>query len=86
MAKSYKWPSEWRDLGKDFSSLFKISIVDFYDPFASWLLGRFIIDIYKLDEHLHIKYGDYEEEGLSMRELIISEYGSDACELIETLT
>ena len=85
MAKSYKWPSDWSSLKIDFSQQFGIPVGDLYDPLMSWLQGRFVIDVFKLDEMLHSKYGSYEERGLSMRDLIASEYGSDACELIESL-
>lgn len=83
--RTYKWPSEWHQLGKDFSSLFLMPFGGFYDPLMSWLMGRFVIDIQKLDDSLHSLFGDYEDLGMSMQEIIKLKYGSRAAEFIEAL-
>lgn len=42
------------------------------------LTGKVKIDILALDDFLHKKHGDYEDENLSMSMLIEREYGPDA--------
>lgn len=62
-----------------------MSIVDIYDPFMSWIMQKFQIDIVKFDDKLHRKLGDYEEKGLSMRDIIKKTYGDKGVKLIEQL-
>ena len=82
---AYAFPNDWARLKDDFQRLFQMPIVDFYDGVPSWLSGHFMIDIFALDECLHRKYGDYEDDGLSMEEFISKKYGPEAAELIRNL-
>lgn len=40
------------------------------------------LDILKLDELLHKRHGDYEDQGLSMSDLITKEYGEEANQFV----
>lgn len=42
------------------------------------------LDLLALDDLLHERHGEYEEEGLSMRELIIREYGEEAANFVSS--
>lgn len=57
----------------------------FIDNLLTAILGRWIIDIERFDKYLHELYGNYENKGLSMRDLIESEMGINALKLIENL-
>lgn len=81
----YAFPNDWARLKDDFQRLFQMSIVDFYDGVPSWLSGHFMIDLCALDDALHRKYGNYEDDRLSMEEFITKEYGPEAAELIRSL-
>ena len=82
---NYMWPKDWAKLRCDFIDTFDMSIVDFYDPLMSWVFGKFQIDIIKFDNRLHSKFGEYENNGLSMKDVIIKEYGKFGLTLIEQL-
>lgn len=82
---TYNWPNDWSKLRRDFIEKFHMSIVDIYDPFMSWIMQKFQIDIVKFDDKLHRKLGDYEEKGLSMRDIIKKTYGDKGVKLIEQL-
>ena len=82
---TYNWPNDWSKLRRDFIETFHMSIVDIYDPFMSWIMQKFQIDIVKFDDKLHRKLGDYEEKGLSMRDIIKKTYGDKGVKLIEEL-
>lgn len=57
----------------------------FVDNLLTSALGRWIIDIEQFDQYLHELYGNYENKGLSMRDLIESKMGTKALKLIENL-
>ena len=51
----------------------------FIDPTMTQILGKITLDLFALDDYLHTKHGEYEEEqGISMSELITKEYGASA--------
>lgn len=50
---------------------------------ASLIFGKIKLDIVKFDDWLHRKHGDYEDEGMSMSDLILSEYGKSAHSFIK---
>lgn len=52
---------------------------------TSLIRGGAFIDIIKFDEWLHLKHGEYEAKGLSMKDLIEKEYGKDASAFIQSL-
>lgn len=85
MTKEYKWPADWRTLGRDFQQVFRMSMVDIYDAQMSWIMQKFTIRIDVLDERLHMKYGQYEERGLSMEDIVREHYGPEGVELLNAL-
>lgn len=42
-----------------------------------------VLDIIKFDDWLHEQYGQYENKGLSMQDLIRKEYGEEAVHFIK---
>lgn len=42
------------------------------------LLNKPVLDMFEFDNFLHTKYGDYENEGLSMYDIIKNNYGDSA--------
>lgn len=85
MKKDYRWPADWASLKKDFQRLFRMSFGDFYDATMSWISGSYKIDPLKFDDRLHSQVGEYESRGLSMEDVVRSEYGSEAAGLLEVL-
>lgn len=81
----YKWPSDWFALKMDFKRYFDFPIGDIYDSFMSWCLGRFVIDIKSLDDILHSKFGEYEELGKSMEDILKENYRKEGIELLNEL-
>ena len=85
MIHKYSFPSDWADLRKDFQKIFGIPFNDFYDGFMSWVSGHISIDIARFDEYLHDRFGQYENQGLSMQDIILMNYGRKAVDLVEGL-
>ena len=77
--------SEVQKLNDKFYSIFGVGFQKFYDGLMSVLFKRLCIDILKFDDWLHEKYGDYEENGQSMKEIIYEKYGEKGVKLIEDL-
>jgi hypothetical protein len=76
---------QWAQARKDFERHFKVSIGTFYDGETTVVFQKICIDIFKFDEWLHARHGDYEDRGLSMEEIVIEKYGNEANELINDL-
>jgi hypothetical protein len=49
------------------------------------LLGIVTIDILALDEIIHSRHGNYEEQNLSLEEVILKHYGQPAIDTIEAI-
>lgn len=81
----YFWPKDWSKLRDDFQRVFRMSMVDLYDPLLSWIAGRFVIKIEVFDERLHERFGEYEETGLSMEDIIREQYGLEGLKIINAL-
>jgi hypothetical protein len=45
--------------------------------------GGIRIDIFAFDDWLHREHGDYEDQGMSMREVIEKHYGKEAAEFVK---
>lgn len=45
MKSEYKWPADWRTLGRNFQRVFRMSMVDIYDAQMSWIMQKFTIKI-----------------------------------------
>ena len=82
---TYQWPKDWAQVKTDFRKTFHLPIVDYYDPLLSYAMQKFTIDIVKLDDKLHLLFGDYEEQNLSMKDIIERNYGKAGLNLIEQL-
>lgn len=52
---------------------------------AMVLFGEFVIDILKFDKFLHEKFGNYEDEGKSMRDILSEKYGDDIKDYVEQM-
>jgi hypothetical protein len=57
----------------------------FMDGALTLVLNRPVLDIYAFDDYLHEVYGNYEENGLSMYELLVKQYGQEFAEFIKKL-
>lgn len=77
---------EWGAVRKDFSETFGVTIGPFYDGMMTVFSKKICIDPFKFDDFLHRKFGDYEDRGLSMYELVYAEFGEQAALLLEALT
>lgn len=83
--QEYEWPKDWCRVGKDFLGTLHMSITEVYDPFVSFAMQKFQIDIIRFDDKLHRKFGDYEQQGMSMKDVIANNYGEQGLKLIEQL-
>lgn len=81
----YKWPKDWLILRQDFQRVFHMSMVDIYDPLMSWIMQKFTIDLVSFDIQLHQRFGEYEERGLSMSDIVKENYGSEGLKLMNAL-
>jgi hypothetical protein len=55
------------------------------DPELTYLSGTPKIDIYKFDDYLHDKYGNYEDKNQCMAQFIETQYGKDALNFIKKI-
>lgn len=83
--RKYIFPKDWCQLGDDFKRMFHFSIIGIYDPFMSAISGEFKIDVHSMDDVLHRKFGDYEECGMSMADIIERNYSHDAVVFLDQL-
>ncbi len=84
MPKKYKI-GDWGLARQDFQAAFGVSIQPFYDGFATLISKKICIDLFKFDDFLHRQFGDYEDRGLSMYELVYAEFGEQASILLGVL-
>ena len=76
---------EWGKAGNDFRTVFKVNITPFYDGLLTLACQHICIDPFKFDDYLHMVYGEYEEQGKSMQDVIIENYGQKGEQLFEKL-
>lgn len=86
MRKYYYLPFEMDILDKEFVKYFGVSFKNFHDRVLSYSFGHAVIDVIKFDDWLREKFGEYENEGKSMKNIILEKFGKDALELIKNLT
>ena len=72
-------------LNDNFQSIFGVGFEYFYDGLMSVTSKRLCIDILKFDDWLHEQYGDYEDNGLSMEDVVRKHYGDNGVNLIKGL-
>jgi len=55
-----------------------------YVDHVLWMATRNVtVDVMALDELLHERHGDYEDDGSSMADIITKEYGEEACDFVQ---
>ena len=62
-----------------------IKLGDFMDFELSVVFRKPILDIYKFDDWLHCQFGEYEEKGMSMHDVIVANYGGTVATQIKEL-
>jgi len=62
-----------------------IKLHDFMDFELSAVFRKPILDIYKFDDWLHCQFGEYEEKGKSMYDVIAANYGETVAMQIKEL-
>lgn len=68
-----------------FSRILEMSLAACLDTWLSLASGRVVVDVLFIDEKLHDRFGDYENRGLSMEELVRDKYGDEAVKLLNEL-
>ena len=81
---AYKF-SQTQKLNNDFYAIFGTGFKSFYDGLMSIAMKKLCIDIIKFDDWLHERYGDYEDDGKSMDDIVREKYGEKGAKLIEEL-
>jgi len=77
--------SEWAKAKKDFEHVFHVNIAPFYDSLTTVLFQKIQINLFIFDDFLHKIYGEYEKEGLSMKDVILKYYEDEGDKLINEL-
>jgi len=72
---------QWLEVDRDFERVFKVSISRFFDSQLTYNFQRVAIDPFVFDEYLHSMYGDYENAGKSMKDVIVEHYGEEGFDL-----
>ena len=78
-------PVQRESLRRQFQSSLEMSLSDCIDTLVSIAAGRVVVDIMKIDDILHNRFGNYEDEGLSMNDIIKEKYGESAVQLLNEL-
>jgi hypothetical protein len=79
-------PKSIPEFTKKMNELFKLKNGHTYqDSYLMYITGKIELDIFKLDDLLHERHGEYEDEGKSMSDMIIQEYGVIANAFVDSL-
>ena len=78
-------PEQRERLRRQFQSLLEMSLSDCIDTLFSIAAGRVVVDIMKIDDVLHSRFGYYEDRGLSMNDILKEQYGEAAVQLLNEL-
>ena len=78
-------PGQREQLRRRFQQLLEMSLSDCIDTLISFAAGRVVVDIIHIDSILHSRFGDYENRGLSMNDIVKEEYGEAAVQLLNEL-
>jgi len=73
------------DAHKLFHDVFGASLNPFLDGYLMTVFQKPIIDIKRFDDWLHKKFGEYENEGMSMTDVLVKNYGKTVNSQIEDL-
>lgn len=68
-----------------FMKFFGVPFKRFYDGLMSVVFGKLTINIIVFDDYLHERFGEYEDEGKSMKDEVIEKFGKEASEFITQL-
>jgi len=68
-----------------FRKVFGVRMEEYCDVMLTVAKKEFNLDMFKFDDYLHKKFGEYEMKGLSMSTLIEKEYGTEAVKLMKTI-
>lgn len=74
-----------RQVADDFESIFGVKFSKFHDKTLTVVFRVAVIDIFAFDDWLHEKYGEYEDEGKSMRDIVTEHYGEKGAKMILNL-
>jgi len=66
-----------------FRETFGFHIKYFYDGFSTYISQKICIDIYKFDDCMHELYGNYEDDGKSLENIVVEKYGEKALEVLK---
>ena len=72
-------------LRRQFQSLLEMSLSDCIDTLVSFAARHVVVDVLKIDDILHSRFGYYESRGLSMEDVIKEKYGPAAVQLLNEL-
>lgn len=78
-------PEQREYLRRLFMSRLEMGLSDCIDTLMSIICKRVILDIVHVDTILRSRFGDYEDRGLSMEELVTKEYGEESTTLIKRM-
>lgn len=75
----------WEKVCKLFHYTLGLSFTDYVDSVYTMLCKKPKMDIGKFDDILHEWFGQYEDEGLSMYDILVKNFGESIAEQIKEL-
>lgn len=79
-------PKSIPEFAKKMNELFRMKNGHTYlDTFLMQLTGQIELDILKLDDLLHERHGEYEQQAKSMSDITIQEYGATANAFVDSM-
>ena len=79
-------PKSIPEFTKKMNELFKMRGGHVYmDTILMRITGRLELDVLKLDDLLHERHGNYEDDGKSMSDITLQEYGSQANAFVDLM-
>jgi hypothetical protein len=76
---------EWAKAQSELERIFHVRTGQLYDGQVTFIFKKIGITPFVFDEHLHELYGDYEEAGWSMKDLVLDKYGAEGYHLLTEL-
>ena len=78
-------PAQREILRRRFQRLRDLRLSVCIDTLISFAAGRVVVDIIHIDSILHSRFGNYEDRGLSMNDMLKEHYGEAAVQLLNEL-
>jgi hypothetical protein len=72
------------EFAKRFQQTFKMPFRSEWSCALALQQGKFAFDPIAFDEFLHREFGEYEQHGKSMEDIVTEKYGKGAAELLES--